>query len=71
MSEVSDHEGRVRALSDELRRRKIEADRLKRERKKRQKEIMKSKEVALKKQIEVRTIIFLVIIKKVNLLENS
>ncbi|KAL5012691.1 hypothetical protein ScPMuIL_011242 [Solemya velum] len=51
-SDQSDFEGRIRALSDELRRRKIEAEKLKRERKKRKKELMKNKEESLKKQIE-------------------
>ncbi|XP_033728999.1 centrosome-associated protein 350-like isoform X2 [Pecten maximus] len=51
-SDFSDYEGRVRALNEELKRRKVEADRLKKERKKRKKEILKNKEVALKKQIE-------------------
>lgn len=53
MSDLSDFEGRVRALNDELRHRKQVADRLKRERKRRKREILKSKEDALKKQIEV------------------
>ncbi|XP_052092556.1 centrosome-associated protein 350-like isoform X2 [Mytilus californianus] len=52
MSDLSDFEGRVRALNDELRHRKQVADRLKRERKRRKREILKSKEDALKKQIE-------------------
>ena len=52
-SDLSDFEGRVRALNDELRHRRQLADRLKRERKKRKREILKSKEDALKKQIEV------------------
>ncbi|XP_060076852.1 centrosome-associated protein 350-like [Ylistrum balloti] len=51
-SDFSDYEGRVRALNEELKRRKVEADRLRKERKKRKKEILKNKEVALKKQIE-------------------
>lgn len=52
-SDLSDFEGRVRALTEELKRRKIQADKLKKERKKRRKDILKNKEEALKKQIEV------------------
>lgn len=52
-SELSDFEGRIRALNEELRKRKTEADKLKRERKKKKKELMKNKEETLKKQIEV------------------
>ena len=52
-SDLSDFEGRIRALNEELRRRKTEADKLKRERKKKRREIMKNKEESLKKQIEV------------------
>ena len=52
-SDLSDFEGRIRALNEELRRRKTEADKLKRERKKKRKELMKNKEESLKKQIEV------------------
>lgn len=51
-SDLSDFEGRVRALTEELKRRKIQADKLKKERKKRRKDILKNKEEALKKQIE-------------------
>lgn len=48
----------MRALTEELKRRKIQADKLKKERKKRRKDILKNKEEALKKQIEVgRTIL--------------
>lgn len=53
-SDQSDVEGRIRALSEELVRRKAEADRLKREHKKRQRDALKVKEQSLKKQIEVR-----------------
>ena len=52
-SELSDFEGRIRALNEELRRRKTEADKLKRERKKKKRDQMKNKEETLKKQIEV------------------
>ena len=52
-SDQSDFEGKIRALNEELRRRKAEADKLKRERKKKRKELMKNKEESLKKQIEV------------------
>ncbi|KAJ8300301.1 hypothetical protein KUTeg_021820 [Tegillarca granosa] len=51
-SDLSDFEGRVKALTDDLKRRKVEADRLKKERKRRKREILKSKEDALRKQIE-------------------
>ena len=57
-SDLSDFEGRIRALNEELRRRKTEADKLKRERKKKRKEQMKNKEESLKKQIEVMTCMF-------------
>ena len=53
-SDQSDFEGKIRALNEELRRRKAEADKLKRERKKKRKELMKNKEESLKKQIEVK-----------------
>jgi len=52
-SELSDFEGRIRALNEELKKRKMEADRLKLERKKRRKEDLKNKEETLKKQLEV------------------
>lgn len=58
-SDLSDFEGRVRALTEELKRRKIQADKLKKERKKRRKDILKNKEEALKKQIEVGCTILL------------
>ncbi|XP_052223990.1 centrosome-associated protein 350-like [Dreissena polymorpha] len=52
VSELSDFEGRIRALNEELRKRKTEAEKLKRERKRKKKEHMKNKEETLKKQIE-------------------
>ncbi|XP_052789216.1 centrosome-associated protein 350-like isoform X3 [Mya arenaria] len=51
-SELSDFEGRIRALNEELKKRKSEAERLKIERKKRKKEDLKTKEETLKKQLE-------------------
>lgn len=52
-SDQSDVEGRIRALGDELKRRKLEAEKLKREKKKKQKEKLKEQEENLKQQIEV------------------
>lgn len=52
-SELSDFEGRIRDLNEKLRHRKVEADKLRRERKKKERELMKDKEESLKKQIEV------------------
>ncbi|XP_013412629.1 centrosome-associated protein 350 isoform X2 [Lingula anatina] len=51
-SDQSDVEGRIRALAEDLKRRKIEAERLKREQKKRHKERLRAQEASLKKQIE-------------------
>ena len=56
MSDASDYEGRVRDLTEKLQKRKNEADRLRKEQKKRKREILKSKEEALRKQIEVRAL---------------
>lgn len=44
---------RIRELSEELKRRKIEAERLKRQHEQKQKEKLKQKEEYLRKQIEV------------------
>uniref|UniRef100_T1JKR7 Uncharacterized protein n=1 Tax=Strigamia maritima TaxID=126957 RepID=T1JKR7_STRMM len=51
-SDLSDIEGRVHALKEELRRRKFEADRLRKEQKRRNKERLKAQEASLLKQIE-------------------
>nr|KAG5710507.1 hypothetical protein BaRGS_013153 [Batillaria attramentaria] len=51
-SDVSDYEVRIRQLSDMLRRRRKEADMLKKERSKRQKDKLKAQEETLKKQLE-------------------
>ena len=56
-SDQSDVEGRIRALSEDLKRRKMEAERLKKEQKKRQKEKLWQQEQTLKNQIEVRTVV--------------
>ncbi|XP_014663639.1 PREDICTED: centrosome-associated protein 350-like [Priapulus caudatus] len=52
MSDQSDVEGRIHALAEQLRTRKIEADRLKKEQKKRHREHLKAREDSLRKQIE-------------------
>ena len=56
-SEQSDVEGRIRALNDDLQRRKREAERLKKEQRKEEKKQehnkLKEQEQALKEQIEV------------------
>ncbi|XP_066217747.1 centrosome-associated protein 350 isoform X1 [Saccopteryx leptura] len=51
-SDQSDIEGRIRALKDELRKRKSVVDQLKKEQKKRQKEKLKAQEASLIKQLE-------------------
>lgn len=53
MSDQSDVEGRIHALAEQLRSRKMEADRLKREQKKKHKEHLEAREDSLRKQIEV------------------
>ncbi|PNI67459.1 CEP350 isoform 8, partial [Pan troglodytes] len=53
-SDQSDIEGRIRALKDELRKRKSVVNQLKKEQKKRQKERLKAQEASLIKQLEVR-----------------
>ena len=52
-SDQSDVEGRIRALNQELMKRKREAEQLKKEAKRRDKERLKAQEASLKKQIEV------------------
>ncbi len=59
-SDVSDVEGRIRALNQELVKRKREAEQLKKEAKRRDKERLKAQELSLKKQIEVRNVAKLV-----------
>ncbi|XP_032147142.1 centrosome-associated protein 350 isoform X4 [Sapajus apella] len=51
-SDQSDIEGRIRALKDELRKRKSVVNQLKKEQKKRQKERLKAQEASLIKQLE-------------------
>ncbi|XP_036700664.1 centrosome-associated protein 350 isoform X2 [Balaenoptera musculus] len=51
-SDQSDIEGRIRALKDELQKRKSVVDQLKKEQKKRQKERLKAQEASLIKQLE-------------------
>ncbi|XP_076454897.1 centrosome-associated protein 350-like isoform X2 [Babylonia areolata] len=51
-SDVSDYEVRIRQLSDMLRRRRKEADMLKKERSRRMKEKLRAQEESLKKQVE-------------------
>lgn len=52
-SDQSDIESRIRALKDELRKRKSVVYQLKKEQKKRQKERLKAQEASLLKQLEV------------------
>uniref|UniRef100_A0A3Q3DR43 Centrosomal protein 350 n=1 Tax=Hippocampus comes TaxID=109280 RepID=A0A3Q3DR43_HIPCM len=52
ISEQSDIEGRIRALKEELRKRKSMASKLKREQEMRQKELLKAQEASLLKQLE-------------------
>ncbi|XP_041481736.1 centrosome-associated protein 350-like isoform X3 [Lytechinus variegatus] len=51
-SDQSDIEGRVRALKDALKRRKMEADRLRKQQKRLNREKLKAQEASLKKQLE-------------------
>lgn len=53
ISDQSDIESRIRALKEELRKRKVTANQLKKEQKKRTKERLKAKEANLRKQLEV------------------
>lgn len=55
-SDQSDIESRIRALKDELRKRKSVVYQLKKEQKKRHKERLKAQEASLIKQLEVRSI---------------
>ena len=53
MSDQSDIESRIRALKEELKKRKSMAYQLKKEQKKRHKERLKAQEASLHKQLEV------------------
>ena len=53
LSDASDIEVRIRALSEDLKRKKNEADRLRQEKKAKYKEKLKAQEESLIKQIEV------------------
>ena len=53
LSDQSDVEGRIHALNEDLRRRRHQADQLKREQKRRSRDKLKAHEAALKKQLEV------------------
>ena len=53
VSDQSDIESRIKALKEELRKRKFMAYQLKKEQKKRHKERLKAKEASLLKQLEV------------------
>lgn len=53
ISDQSDIEGRIKALKEELRGRKLMAVQLKKEQKKRHKERLKAKEASLLKQLQV------------------
>lgn len=57
MSDQSDIESRIRALKEELRKRKSMAYQLKKEQKKRHKERLKAQEASLLKQLEVRVFV--------------
>lgn len=52
-SDQSDIEGRIRALSDSLKKRKVEADKLRKQQKRLYREKLKAQEASLKKQLEV------------------
>jgi hypothetical protein len=52
-SDASDYEARIKFLNEELKRRKLEAEGLKKEQKKRRKDRMKEKEAELNQQIAV------------------
>ncbi|XP_077986378.1 centrosome-associated protein 350-like [Glandiceps talaboti] len=51
-SDLSDVEGRIAALKDALRKRKIEVERLRKQQKKRHRERLRAQEASLKKQLE-------------------
>ncbi|XP_077862424.1 centrosome-associated protein 350-like [Saccoglossus kowalevskii] len=51
-SDLSDVEGRITALKDELKRRKTEVERLRKQQKKRHREKLRAQEASLKKQLE-------------------
>lgn len=53
VSDQSDIESRIKALKEELRKRKFMANQLKKEQKKRHKERLKAQEASLLKQLEV------------------
>lgn len=59
VSDQSDIESRIKALKEELRKRKFMANQLKKEQKKRQKERLKAKEAILLKQLEVTVVLHL------------
>ena len=52
-SDQSDVEGRILALQEELRRRKMEAERLRREQRRKHRDKLRQQEQSLRKQIEV------------------
>ena len=52
-SDASDYEAKIKVLNEELKRRKLEAEGLKKEQKKRRKDRMREQEASLKRQIEV------------------
>lgn len=56
-SDASDYEVKIKVLNEELKRRKLEAEGLKKEQKKRRKDKMREQEASLKRQIEVLTVI--------------
>lgn len=59
VSDQSDIESRIKALKEELRKRKFMANQLKKEQKKRQKERLKAQEAILLKQLEVTVVLHL------------
>lgn len=56
VSDQSDIESRIKALKEELRKRKSMANQLKKEQKKRHKERLKAQEASLLKQLEVNVL---------------
>lgn len=66
VSDQSDIESRIKALKEELRKRKFMASQLKKEQKKRNKERLKAQEASLLKQLEVKMLfgIYLHCVKK-------
>lgn len=72
ISDQSDIESRIKALKEELRKRKSMAYQLKKEQKKRHKERLKAQEASLLKQLEVNVCVFIrLVYKKISSYPNS